>query len=405
MAVSPGYDQVYRGRPVNSRSFNENLSNNYYDRDDIIIRPLDVTNLPPNLPNDDSSNDNDVAIKKSIGIGCGLASLITQNLLIHPFIVLRRQCQVNPNSSTYHLVPITLVPIIIRLHHTQGLNTLWKGIGSVLIVRGLALMVDDLISKVTPWPKEVTSESSIKSFGQHLILKCISIGIVAPFYSASLVETVQSEIASERPGILDVFRDGGIRLLEVGSKGRIIPIYALLVPHITYGIVKYLFGLVVKGVATRIMIVRDRNLQEKQGAFSKEIISESTMQDIELHSTLISMCAAEVLFYPLETIVHRLHLQGTRTIIDNLDTGRSVTPLLTSYCGAYDCYKTIISNEGALGLYKGFGALVMQFGIHFLVLKATKYVLTEIGTMLRPKQKIVKPPASIPSQPIYYNEA
>ncbi|KAF7997924.1 hypothetical protein HCN44_009322 [Aphidius gifuensis] len=385
MASSPGYEQVYRGRPTNSRSFDENLSNNYYERD-IIIRPLDVTNLPPNLPNDNSSEDNDIAIKKSIGIGCGLASLITQNLLIHPFIVLRRQCQVNPNATTYHLVPITLIPVIIRLHHTQGLNTLWKGIGSVLIVRGLALMVDDFISKITPWPN-------------------ISIGIVAPFYSASLVETVQSEIASERPGILDVFRDGGIRLLEVGSKGRIIPIYALLVPHITYGIVKYLFGLVVKGVATRFMIVRDRNLQEKQGAYNKEIISESTMQDIELHSTLISMCAAEVLFYPLETVVHRLHLQGTRTIIDNLDTGRSVTPLLTSYSGAYDCYKTIITNEGTLGLYKGFGSLVMQFGIHFLVLKATKYVLTEIGTMLRPKPKIIKPSTSMPIQPIYYDEA
>lgn len=92
----------------------------------------------------------------------------------------------------------------------------------------------------------------------------ISIGIVAPFYSASLVETVQSEIASERPGILDVFRDGAIRLLEIGSKGRIIPIYALLAPHITFGAVKYLFGLVVKGVATRIMIVRDRYSQEKR---------------------------------------------------------------------------------------------------------------------------------------------
>lgn len=142
-----------------------------------------------------------------------------------------------------------------------------------------------------------------------------------------------------------------------------------------------------------------------KGAYNKEIVSESTMQDIELHSTLISMCAAEVLFYPLETVVHRLHLQGTRTIIDNLDTGRSVTPLLTSYCGAYDCYKTIITNEGTLGLYKGFGSLVMQFGIHFLVLKATKYVLTEIGTMLRPKPKIVKPTTPMPIQPIYYDEA
>lgn len=111
------------------------------------------------------------------------------------------------------------------------------------------------------------------------------------------------------------------------------------------------------------------------------------------------MCAADVIFYPLETIVHRLHLQGTRTIIDNLDNGRSVMPLLTGYSGAIDCYRTIVSTEGALGLYKGFGALVLQFGINFLVLKATKYILTEIGTMFKSKPKVVKTP-----QNIYYGE-
>lgn len=101
----------------------------------------------------------DIQVKKYVGLGCGLASLITENLLIHPFVVLRRQCQVNPSSNKYHLVPLTLVPVIIRLYHTQGLNTLWKGIGSVLIVRGLTLAVEDLLSKVTPWPKYVSQKN------------------------------------------------------------------------------------------------------------------------------------------------------------------------------------------------------------------------------------------------------
>ena len=95
----------------------------------------------------------DDVVKHYIGRGCGLASLITENLLIHPFIVLRRQCQVNPISKKYHVLPLTLIPVMIRLHQTQGLNTLWKGIGSVLLVRGLTLAVEDLVSKVTPWPK------------------------------------------------------------------------------------------------------------------------------------------------------------------------------------------------------------------------------------------------------------
>ena len=32
---------------------------------------------------------------------------------------------------------------------------LWKGIGSALIVKGLTLAVEDVLSKITPWPKSV----------------------------------------------------------------------------------------------------------------------------------------------------------------------------------------------------------------------------------------------------------
>ena len=112
------------------------------------------------------------------------------------------------------------------------------------------------------------------------------------------------------------------------------------------------------------------------------------------------MCAADIVFYPFETVVHRLHLQGTRTIIDNLDTGRSVTPLLTGYSGAIDCYRTIISTEGPMGLYKGFGALILQFAVHVLLLKATKWILTEVGSVLKPKPKHRKN-----HQDTYYLEA
>ena len=73
-----------------------------------------------------------------------------------------------------------------------------------------------------------------------------------------------------------------------------------------------------------------------QGALSKDIVSQSTLQDIELNSTLIGMIVSDVVFYPFETILHRLHLQGTRTIVDNLDTGYSVLPILTNYEGNFN---------------------------------------------------------------------
>lgn len=72
----------------------------------------------------------------------------------------------------------------------------------------------------------------------------ISIAIVVPFYAASLVETVQSDIASEKPGIFDVFREGGNRLLafHVPQRGRMIPFWALIGPSVAVGISKYVVG-------------------------------------------------------------------------------------------------------------------------------------------------------------------
>ena len=55
-----------------------------------------------------------------------------------------------------------------------------------------------------------------------------------------------------------------------------------------------------------------------------------------------------------------MDIQGTRTIIDNLDTGASVIPILTRYDGPVDCWLTIVREEGRCGLYKGLGALLLQ---------------------------------------------
>lgn len=396
MAGLESYERVYRGKPTKPRESESNFPYIYHGQE--VIRPLDVPVVHP-LAEDSPPSEGDLTVKKYMVAGCGLATLIAETLLVHPLIVLRRQCQVNPGLTKYHIIPVTLVPVVLRLHQTQGINTLWKGIGSVLLVKGMLLAIEDFLSKITPWPKEISCNSSLKAFGQHLLLKCVSIGLVTPFYSASLVETVQSEIASESPGILDVFRDGAIRLVEVSNKGRLIPIYALLPPTVAYGVSKYLFTLAVQGVTTRIMHIRHKHSQEIRGAYSRDLLSEAIAQDIELQSSLISTFMAEALFYPWETVIHRLHLQGTRTIIDNLDTGRSVTPLLTGYSGATDCYSTIISTEGPLGLYKGFGALVMEFTINVIIVKVIKWIMTELRAVLRSKPKTTRDPPNW-----YYNE-
>ncbi|CAG2068048.1 unnamed protein product, partial [Timema podura] len=174
--------------------------------------------------------------------------------------------QIQNNSTRYHLFPVTLLPVIVHLHRRQGVTTLWKGLGSVLMVRGMTLAVEDLITKFTPWPKDISWHSSLKSFGQHILLKCTTLAIITPFYSASLVETVQSDIASEKPGIFDVFKDGVCRLVNWGSsqKGRMLPVWALVVPTVFHGLLKYLFSLVVRGVTSRILHINQRHKQERQ---------------------------------------------------------------------------------------------------------------------------------------------
>uniref|UniRef100_A0A1A9UQB6 Solute carrier family 25 member 46 n=1 Tax=Glossina austeni TaxID=7395 RepID=A0A1A9UQB6_GLOAU len=338
------------------------------------------------------SQEDEISIRKYLGIGVQWVSLVTENLLNHPFIVLRRQCQVYNASQRYHLHPLGLIPAIVHLHRRQGVTTLWKGLGSCLLVRGLSMAMDDVLSKITMWPKEVDSRTSLKRFGQHVILKGLSIALVMPFYAASLVETVQSDIASEKPGLFDVFREGSLRLLYWKSpqKGRMLPIWALIGPTVGVGLTKYLFGLVIKGVSSRIMRRRIQQSQERKGAKFKDDSLEN--QNVEVYSNLISMLTTEVIFYPLETILHRIQLQGTRTIIDNLDNGYAVVPILTNYQGAIDCYRTTVAAEGFSGLYKGFGAIILQFAAHIAVIKLTKWIVNQITEIIssRPPAKVIQ---------------
>ncbi|XP_013856481.1 solute carrier family 25 member 46, partial [Austrofundulus limnaeus] len=44
-------------------------------------------------------------LNRFAGFGIGLVSLFTENVLSHPCLVFRRQCQVNYHAACYHLTP------------------------------------------------------------------------------------------------------------------------------------------------------------------------------------------------------------------------------------------------------------------------------------------------------------
>lgn len=371
---------------------------------------------PPNLPppkapapspkinEHDIHKVNDVQMEKYGELSINIVSLCAENLLSHPFIVVRRQCQVNINSYRYHILPFTIVPTIIHIQSCQGFSAFWKGLGSVLTVRGITLGLEDCISKFTPWPKEISPHSSLKTIGQHLLLKCSALALITPFYSASLVETVQSEIASEKPGVFDVFREGLTRLLSFTQPqtGRMLPVWLLIVPTVTHGVMQYIIGNAVSTLTSQVLRHYHRQDQHKQGAVSKDTGSFLDAS-VRLQSAFIGHMAADVILYPLETILHRLHMQGTRTIIDSLDVGYEVKPILTRYEGFFDCLNTTLQDEGFFGLFKGFGALCIQYALYGAVLKFAQVIIQEVTLALvppKPKLKVQDPVTPLaPSAP------
>jgi len=323
---------------------------------------------------------------KYAGLGIGVAGLLAENLACHPFIILRRQCQCHVESSRVHTTPLTLVPVFVNLYRWQGVAVLWKGIGSSLTIRGLTLGMEDCLSKVTPWPKEVDKHSSLRSVGQHLLLKAVSAAIITPFYSASLVETVQSDIASEKPGVLDVFKDGIVRLVSWSDPrcGRMLPVWVLIPPQVIHSVAHYIITSIVQGLWLQVMKTAHREYQRLRGAVSRDP-QLSNLPGLSQYqaqaASLAGHLTADALLFPLETVLHRLHLQGTRSIIDNLDTGTSVVPILTRYEGVADCFSTILQEEGFSGLFKGFGAMILQYGVHFLIIKFSSQIISQVAQL------------------------
>lgn len=292
------------------------------------------------------------------------------------------------SSRRRHLLPVTVVYAAFKSQ--QGASVLWKGLGSVLIVKGLTLAAEDALSKCTPLPKEVYAGSSVRSLCQHLALKSFALALVTPFMAASLVETVQSSVASEGPGTFDVFKEGLTRLLSFTQPqtGRLLPIWLVVVPTVTYGLLQYIVGNAATTLAQHAITARHQhkqNIARGHGAVAKHPSQHSNTYgdtSVRLQAAFVGHLVADVLLYPLETLVHRLQLQGTRTIIDSLDAAYEVKPILTRYEGFWDCLSTALQEEGALGLMKGFGALCLQYAAYGLVLKFAHVIVREVSGAL-----------------------
>ena len=55
-----------------------------------------------------------------------------------------------------------------------------------------------------------------------------------------------------------------------------------------------------------------------------------------------------------------------------------MTPILTRYEGVADCFSTILQEEGLSGLFKGFGAVMLQYAVHFLIIKFSSKLISQV---------------------------
>ncbi|KAF4072904.1 hypothetical protein AMELA_G00252830 [Ameiurus melas] len=321
-------------------------------------------------------------LNRFAGFGIGLASLFTENVLAHPCIVFRRQCQVNYHARCYHLSPLTALNVMYNVSKTQGPKALWKGMGSTFVVQGVTLGTEGIISECTPLPRELPHRWNPKQIAGHFILKGLTHVVALPFYSASLIETVQSEIIRDNPGILDCVKEGVGRVLGLGvpHSKRLLPLLTLVFPTVLHGVLHYIISSSVQKLVLYVLRRRgSTGTSPKRTEFGKETVQN--MLDAyfpELIASFVANLCADVLLFPLETVLHRLHIQGTRTIIDNTDQGLEVLPINSQYEGMRDCINAIRCEEGPLGFYKGFGTIVIQYSLHATVLQITKMIYSTL---------------------------
>lgn len=318
-------------------------------------------------------------LNRFAGFGIGLVSLFTENVLAHPCIVFRRQCQVNYHARSYHLTPFSAVAVMYSITKSQGPKALWKGMGSTFIVHGISLGAEGIISELTPLPRELPHRWSWNQLAGHLLLKGLTAVVALPFYCASLIETVQSEIVRDEAssGLLDCLREGFTRLLGVGAphSRRLLPLSSLLLPTALHAIMHYAIAASIQRAALWL---------HQRG--KKQRADPSNPLDAyfpELVAAWMGSLVADVVLFPLETVLHRLGLQGTRTIIDATDgvvaVGNGGSPLVlpvnTQYDGYSDCLHSIRRKEGLTGYYRGFGALIAQYALHGALLAAARTLL------------------------------
>lgn len=228
----------------------------------------------------------------------------------------------------------------------------------------------------------------------------------------------------EPPGPLECLREGVARLLgpRLLPQRRLLPFRRLLGPALLHALLRYALLTMLQTTISALL----RHFQSRTAARKKTAMMDSSLHDgqggiagsvettvdshfAELAASLVASLAADVALYPLETALHRLLVQGTRTIVDDTDGGMAslaegmaslvagggvVLPINTQYDGLHDALtgaSAVVLTGGrgaseaagmAMGgacLYRGVGAVLLQYGLQAAALWAARTAYTALA--------------------------
>ncbi|CAD5209177.1 unnamed protein product [Bursaphelenchus xylophilus] len=311
----------------------------------------------------------------------GVATVINNALITHPCTVLRRQCQVHQFARKQHLTPITLLPVVVHMVGKDGIYTLWKGSLGNGVLWALSRVTEIVIADAFGLPRYIIPNGSSQKYWRHIYLKAATFAVSTPFIVASFIETVRSSIGFgyEDARVFDVIYNGFDRvkqdLFGAVDTSRRIGVQYLIAPTMGY----YTLQFMIKDSLYNNIYSMARRYVGKKPVHER---TRFHMIMPELFAGMSSLALTDLICYPLETVLHRLYIQGTRTLIDNLDTGASAISVTVKYTGILDCLKSIIEKEGFWALYSGVGAVALQYGLHFCVLRTMHMIFEHANKIL-----------------------
>lgn len=93
---------------------------------------------------------------------------------------------------------------------------------------------------------------------------------------------------------------------ELTVVGRMLPVWNLIVPTVLYNVLKYLFSKAVKNITSDILVLQQKQEQESRVSLKgQKDRSDNEGHDIKATAQIVSLVVSEMVFFPLETILHR----------------------------------------------------------------------------------------------------